>query len=251
MPFFTFSNADIQFAEKELIWRFYTAAQALTTTKQVELIDNKEFAEAALNKESETFVIYVAALEAPLGLAKMTIDPIQAAQIATLKQDEAPTKVPPKYADYVDVFSFDLAIKLQENTGINKHAIKLEIDKQPSYRPIYSLGPVELETLKIYIKTHLRTRFIQPSMSLTDALILFDKKPDGSFWLCVNYQDLNNLTIKNQYPLPLIDEALDRLGKAKQFTHLDLTSAYYQMRIRKGDECKMAFGLNTATLSTK
>ena len=164
-----------------------------------------------------------------------------AAQIAALRQDEALTEDPPKYADYADVFSFDLAIELPENTGINKHAIKLEIDKQPLYGPIYSLRLVELETLKTYIETHLKTSFIWPSKSLAGTSILFNKKPDGSLWLCVNYWGLNNFTIKNQYPLPLIDKALDRLGRAKQFTQLDLTSAYHQMRIREGDEWKTSF----------
>ncbi len=122
-------------------------------------------------------------------------------------------------------------MELPENTGINEHAIELVRDKQPPYRPIYSLSPVELETLKTYIKTHLKTRFISPYKSPTGAPIFFDKKPDGSFCLCVDYRDLNNLTIKNQYPLPLIDKFFDRLSCAKQFTQLDLTSAYHRMRI--------------------
>ena len=127
-------------------------------------------------------------------------------------------------------------MELPENTGINEHAIELIEDKQPPYGPIYSLGPVELETLKAYIETHLKTGFIRPSKSPAGASILFDKKPDGSLRLCVDYQGLNNLTIKNRYPLPLIGESLDWLGRAKRFTQLDLTSAYHRMRIREGDE---------------
>ena len=95
---------------------------------------------------------------------------------------------------------------------------------------------MELETLKTYIKTHLKTGFIRPSKSPAGALIFFDKKSDGSFHLCVDYQGFNNLTIKNRYPLPLIGESLDRLGRAKRFTQLDLTSAYHCMRIKEGDE---------------
>ena len=162
--------------------------------------------------------------------------PLQVAQIAALKQDEASTEVLSKYKDYADVFSFDLAMELPENTDINKHAIELQDGKQPPYRPICSLGPVELETLKTYIKTHLKTGFIWPSKSLTCASILFNKKPDSSLWLCVNYWGLNNLIIKNWYPLSLIGEALNWLGRAKQFTQLNLTSIYYQIRIRKGDK---------------
>ena len=218
MPFLTFSNADIQFVEKELTWRFYAAAKALPTTKRVELIDIRKFAKAALDEESETFLIYVAALEALLGSAKTTIHPAQAAKIAALRQDKALTEVSTKYTEYADEFSFDQTMELPENTGINKHTIKLEIGKQAPYGLIYSLGSVKLEILKIYIKTYLKTDFIWPFKSPAGTTILFDKKLDGSFWLCVNYQGINNPIIKNWYPLPLINEALDRLGRAKWFT---------------------------------
>ena len=90
----------------------------------------------------------------------MTMHPSQAGQIAGLKQDEAFTKVPSEYVDYTDVFFFNLAMKLVENTDINEHTIKLHDGKQLPYGPIYSLGPVELETLKSYIKTYLKTGFI-------------------------------------------------------------------------------------------
>ncbi len=95
---------------------------------------------------------------------------------------------------------------------------------------------MELETLKAYIENNLANGFIRPSQSPAGALIFFDKKPDGSLRLCMDYQGLNNLTIKNWYLLPLVGESLDRLGRARHFTQLDLTNAYYQMRIREGNE---------------
>ena len=242
MPFLTFSNANIQFAEKELTWKSYTAAETLPTTKRVKLIDKKEFAKAALDVESETFVVHVSALKAPL--SQMTIYSSRAAQIigsnpvqvAALKQNKAPTKVPTKYSDFADIFSEEKALVLPERTDLNEHAIELKGGKQPLYGPIYSPGPVELEILKTYIEIYLKTGFIWPSKSPAGTPILFDKKPDGSLWLCVNYWGLNNLTIKNQYSLTLIGESLDRLGWAKQFTQLDLTNAYHQMRIKEGDK---------------
>ena len=100
---------------------------------------------------------------------------------------------------------------------------------------------MELETLKTYIKTNLANGFIQPSNSPAGAPILFVCKPDGSLRLCVDYRGLNNLTIKNRYPLPLIGESLNWLGQVKRFTQLDLTSAYHWMRIKEGDEWKTAF----------
>ena len=163
------------------------------------------------------------------------------AQVGALLFNKAPTEVPAEYSDHSNVFSAEHPVELPENTGMNELAIKLEKGKQPPFGPIYSLGPVELETLKTYIETNLANGFIRPSKSLARAPILFDGKPDRSLRLCVDYRGLNNLTIKNRYLLPLIGESLDRLGRAKRFTQLDLTNAYHRMRIREGDEWKMAF----------
>ena len=135
--------------------------------------------------------------------------PSKKVQVAYLKADEAPTKVLSKYVDFVDVFSPKLAAELSKHTEINDHAIELIDDLQPLYGPIYSLGLVELETLKAYIENNLVNGFIKPSKSLTGAFILFDKKPNDSLRLSVNYRGFNNLIIKNQYLLSLVEESLD------------------------------------------
>ena len=158
------------------------------------------------------------------------------AQIGALLFNEAPTEVSAEYSDYSNVFSAENAAELPENNGINEHAIKLKEGKQPLFGPIYSLGQVELETLKTYIETNLANGFIRPFKSPAEAPILFDRKPDGRLRLYVDYWGLNNITIKNQYPLPLIGESLDRPGQAKQFTQFDLTNAYHWIRICEGDE---------------
>ena len=92
---------------------------------------------------------------------------------------------------------------------MKKHAIKPEEDKQSPFGLIYNLRLVELETLKTYIKTNLANDFTRLSKSLARTFILFDRKLNKSFHFYVNYQGLNNLTIKNQYLLPLIGELLD------------------------------------------
>ena len=234
MPFLTLSNADVQFVENELTWRSYTTAKALPTTKRIELINKKAFAK---DENSETFVVYVASLSFTL----LDVHPSRRPQISGLIAEEAPTKVPDEYADFADVFSPDLAAELPEHTGINDHAIELVDGQQPPYGPIYSLEPVELETLKAYIETNLANGFIRAFMSSAGAPILFHRKSDGFLRLCVNYRSLNNLTIKNQYPLPLIEESPDRLGRTRRFIQLDLTNAYHWMRICKGNEWKTAF----------
>ena len=182
-----------------------------------------------LDENVEAFVVHVSSLG-----SRMTIHPARKAQLALLLTEEV--TVPVEYSDFADVFSEKSANVLPEQTGANEHAIELEEGKQPPYRPIYSLRPVELKTLKTYIKTNLANGFIRASKSPAGAPILFVRKPDGSLRLCVDYRGLNNLTIKNRYPLPLIGESLDRLGRAKQFTQLDLTSVYHRMRIKEGNK---------------
>ena len=130
---------------------------------------------------------------------------------------------------------------LPKRLRINEHAIKLEDGKQPSYGQIYSLGPVELEILKTYIEINLANSFIRSLNFFASALILFVRKPNSSLRLYVDYQGLNNLTFKNWYSLLLIGESLNRLGQAKRFTQLHLTSIYHRMRIKEGTEWKTAF----------
>lgn len=134
------------------------------------------------------------------------------AQIAHLKADEVPTKVPNKYTDFANIFSPKLVVELSEYTGINNHTIELVNDCQPPYSSIYSLGSMELETLKTYIKNNVANGFIRPFKSLAEAPIFFDKKLDGTLQLCVDYRGLKNLTIKNWYPLPFVRKLLDWLG---------------------------------------
>ena len=78
-------------------------------------------------------------------------------------------------------------MELPDNIRKNEYAIKLEEGKQPLFEPIYNLEPVELETLKTYIKTNLANDFIQPSKFSTKTLILFNRKPNRSFCFCVDY----------------------------------------------------------------
>ena len=208
MPFLKISNANIAFDKETLTWRSYTTSEALPTTERVQLVNPKEFVIAALNADSKTFVMHVAVRKQE----EIATDPDRKAQIKAQSrvqiQDKAqvgallfnqiPTEVSVEYSNYSDVFLAENAAELSENTGMIEHAIKLEEGKQPSFGPIYSLGPVELETLKTYIETNLSNNFIRLSKSPAGAPILFDWKPDRSFRLYVDYQSLNNVTIKNR-----------------------------------------------------
>ena len=171
-----------------------------------------------------------------IALAEPTTMPIYPScqtQVASLTRKE--TGLPTKYSNFSNVFSSNSAAELPEYTGINNHPINLLNNKQPPYNLIYSLGLVELKILN-YIKANLVSSFIRSSKSSTSTLILFAQKKNSSLRLCVDYWRLNNLIMKNCYPLLLIDKLLDCLGSAKRFTQLNLMNAYYQMRIGKGNE---------------
>ena len=126
----------------------------------------------------------------------MLVHPKKQAQVGALLFNKAPTEILVKSSNYSNIFSAENVAELRENTGINEHTIELKKGKQPLFSPIYCLGPVEMETLKIYIKTNLANGFLQPYKSLAGVPILFDRKPDRSLCLYMDYWGLNNITIK-------------------------------------------------------
>ncbi|KAL0411105.1 UNVERIFIED_CONTAM: Transposon Ty3-G Gag-Pol polyprotein [Sesamum latifolium] len=103
------------------------------------------------------------------------------------------------------------------------------------------MAPVELQELKKQLEELLEKGFIQPSTSPWGAPVLFVKKKDGSMRLCVDYRQLNRVTVKNKYPLPRIDDLLDQLKGATTFSKIDLRSGYWQLRIAEKDIPKIAF----------
>lgn len=168
-----------------------------------------KFMKAAFNKFFGKFVIYVATLEIPVSI--ITMQPQRKRLLITFKQDKAMTEILIEYNNFVDVFSPNLAIDFLDCIGINKYDIKLVKSKLSLYGPIYSISLVELETLKTYIETHLKIGFIHLFKSPVKVPIVFNIKSHKSFYLYVNYQDSNNLIIKNCYSLSPISELLDGL----------------------------------------
>ena len=184
MPFPTLSNVDVDYSSRELQWRTYTTKKALPTTRRVELVGRKEFAVAALNPKHETYIVYVGSVNSDASPSSSLLDvhPFQKSQKSSLIVKMAPTKVFTEDLDFANIFSLDLASELSEHSGINDHAIKLVNGyHQLPDGSFYSLGPVELETLKAYIETNLATRFIRLSKSPAGVPILFDRKSDGFF----------------------------------------------------------------------
>jgi hypothetical protein len=142
--------------------------------------------------------------------------------------------------DYEDVFPDKLPPGLPPERSVD-HRIELEPGAKPTSRPDYKKSLPEYDEMQRQINQMLENGEIQPSVSPYGSPVLFVKKQDGSLRMCIDYRALNKQTVKNRYPLPRIEEMLDRLGKAKYFTKLDLTSGYYQIRIAEEDIYKTAF----------
>ena len=105
----------------------------------------------------------------------------------------------------------------------------------------YRMAPKELVELKAQIQELLDRGFIRPSVSPWGAPVLFVKKKDGTMRVCIDYRQLNKLTIKNKYPLPRIDDLFDQLRGASVFSKIDVRSGYHQLRVKEGDIHKTAF----------
>ena len=136
--FFIFSNANIQFVKKEIIWKRYIAIKALFITKKIKLINKKKFAVIALDADNKIFIMHIAVLNIKSIIIAVYLS--QIAQIRLLKANKVLTIVCTKYSNYTNVFLPKLAAKLLKYTNINNYAIKLEKSRQPPYGLIYSLG---------------------------------------------------------------------------------------------------------------
>ncbi|KAL5569524.1 hypothetical protein UlMin_026099 [Ulmus minor] len=123
--------------------------------------------------------------------------------------------------------------------------ISFEIELLPGSAPVskapYRMAPTELKELQIQLQELLDKGFIRPSYSPWGAPVLFVKKKDGTLRMCIDYRELNKLTIKNKYPLPRIDDLFDQLKGAANFSKIDLRSGYHQLRIKDNDVPKTAF----------
>ncbi len=121
------------------------------------------------------------------------------------------------------------------------HKIELQPNSQPVSKPAYRLATNELDELRKQLDTLIANEHIRPSTSPFGAPVLFVKKKDGTMRMCVDYRGLNNITVKNSYPLPKIDELLNRVSGAKWFSKIDLQQGYHQVRVDEADIYKTAF----------
>ncbi|GJU98439.1 putative reverse transcriptase domain-containing protein [Tanacetum coccineum] len=145
----------------------------------------------------------------------------------------------PIVRDFPEVFPKDLP-------GIPPaRQVEFQIDLVPGAAPVarapYRLAPSEMKELAEQLQELSDKGFIRPSSSPWGAPVLFVKKKDGSFRMCIDYRELNKLTVKNRYPLPRIDDLFDQLQGSSVYSKIDLRSGYHQLRVREEDIPKTAF----------
>ncbi|GJT32552.1 putative reverse transcriptase domain-containing protein [Tanacetum coccineum] len=123
--------------------------------------------------------------------------------------------------------------------------VEFHIDLVPGAAPVarapYRLAPSEMKELADQLQELSDKGFIRPSSSPWGAPVLFVKKKDGSLRMCIDYRELNKLTVKNRYPLPRIDDLFDQLQGSSVYSKIDLRSGYHQLRVREEDISKTAF----------
>jgi hypothetical protein len=139
----------------------------------------------------------------------------------------------PVVREFADVFPEELPGMPLERE------LEFTIDLKPRTKPIarrpYRMSTPELQELKMKLKELLDLGLIRPSVSPWGAPIIFIRKKDRSWRLCIDYRQLNKSTIKNQYPLPRIDDLFDQMKGATMFSKIDLRSRYHQLRIKEDD----------------
>ncbi|GJZ01968.1 putative reverse transcriptase domain-containing protein [Tanacetum coccineum] len=169
--------------------------------------------------------------------------PIFLAQVTTKETEDKSEKKRledvPTVQDFPEVFPEDLP-------GLPPtRQVEFQIDLVPGAAPVarapYRLAPSELKELSEQLKELSDKGFIRPSSSPWGAPVLFVKKKDGSFRMCIDYRELNKLTVKNRYPLPRIDDLFDQLQGSSVYSKIDLRSGYHQLRVREEDIPKTAF----------
>ncbi|GJV04452.1 putative reverse transcriptase domain-containing protein [Tanacetum coccineum] len=160
-------------------------------------------------------------------------------QVMEKKSDEKRLEDIPVVREFLEVFPEDLP-------GLpHVRQVEFQINLIPGATPVvrapYRLAPSEMQELFDQLQELADRGFIRPSTSPWGALVLLVKKKYGSFGMCIDYRELNKLTIKNHYPLPRIDDLFDQLQGSGVYSKIDLRSGYHQLRVRDEDIPKTAF----------
>ncbi|GJU44892.1 putative reverse transcriptase domain-containing protein [Tanacetum coccineum] len=155
------------------------------------------------------------------------------------KSDEKRLEDIPVVKEFLEVFLENLpGLPLVRQVEFQ---IDLILGTEPVAQAPYRLAPLEIQELSDQLQELADRGFIRPTTSPWGAPILFVKKKDGSFRMCIDYRELNKLTVKNRYPLPRIDDLFDQLQGSSVYSKINLRPGYHQLRVREEDIPKTAF----------
>jgi len=138
------------------------------------------------------------------------------------KEEFLQSTIPSQFHNLLPLFQKKNTKRLPPHRGPLNCSINLEEGKSAPFSPLYPMSDLKLQALRAYLNNNLQKGYIKPSSSSTASPVLFVRKPEGGLQFCVNYRALNAITKHNKTPLPLIDNSLQRLSKAKIFSQLDL-----------------------------
>lgn len=204
--------------------------------------DKEEKAEPLLAEDDRLLVAFLKPHQINASSNKATELAIQAKEQDSRKKTFEEI-VPKQYHEFKGVFSKESFDELPQRKPWD-HAIELKPGSEPHKSKIYPLSPNEQKQLDEFLDENLKSGRIQPSKSPMASPVFFIKKKDGSLRLVQDYRKLNDMTVKNSYPLPLISDIVNKLKKAKYITKLDVRWGYNNVRIKEGDEWKAAFRTN-------
>ena len=250
MPWLEDANPIIDWREKTIQVRQGEQLHSISSESSVHLLSHVELDRAIRRKQIDSVqVVWVREIAADSTESVAALNQSSPAGSIPIKAEEQNNeKEPAEWTEarrqllheYRDVFPTDLPAGLPPTRSVD-HRIELKPGSAPTNRPTHRMSPTEQDEVKKQIDQLAESGFIRPSKSPFGAPLLLVKKKDGTMRMCIDYRALNDITIKNSYPLPRIDELFDRLQGAKIFTKIDLRNGYHQIRIYSADVEKTAF----------
>ncbi|KAJ3533992.1 hypothetical protein NMY22_g7110 [Coprinellus aureogranulatus] len=218
MPWLRKMNLVINWRTGALIWDWEVLTRRTGQEEETEEVDGAladSIIRGVPNEETREIWANSVDLDAMLPVQEET----------TLEYDELKKKIPGEYHEYLEVFSEKAAGRLPSRK-IYDHAIDLKADFVPKSFPIYNLMQLEEQALKDFINENLKKGYIRKSQSPMASPFFFVPKKDGKKRPCQDYRYLNQGTVKNAYPLPLISDIMDKIQGKRYFTKMDVRWGY-------------------------
>jgi len=258
-PWFSRHNSDIKYSTDEVTFNsdyclehccpvpaYTKGISAPLPEKQYVLISGAAFTRTSARKRQHHVVATGAftlhELERALRLYSATDPTSRTDKIPSNSDNEAylRTLIPDDLQDFLWLFRKEPTDKLPPHRSYD-HRIPLKDGFTPPFGPLYSMSRNELQAAWEWLKTNLGKGFVRASSSPGGAPVLFTKKKDGTLRFCIDYRGLNEGTIKNRYPLPLINETLTQLSKARYYIKLDIRDTFNLIRVADENVWKTAF----------